>query len=495
MVKVSVVVPVYNPGAHLADLVRSLRGQSLAADEYEAIFVDDGSTDGTGARLDALAAEHPRFRVAHIPNSGWPGRPRNLGTDMARGTYIFYADNDDWLGPEALERLYERAQADGADVVVGKVVGHGKNVSRELFEADRRGVAVGWDPLLNLLSPHKLFRRAFLAEHRIRFPEGRRRLEDHVFVMQAYFAAQDRISVLADYPCYHWVVREAPAPAPGAARSKKNASHRRIVPQSYFGNVREVLDIVEANTEPGELRDRLRLHWYRSKGLSRLGENPPVRPFVRRGKAYNRELFDAVAALAAERIPPDLDRLLPFNMRVRSHLVRAGDLDGLYALARYEAGLEARVRLTGHRDHRLGADLELQARLRGPKRRLRFQVDGERLLWSPPPSLHPHLTGFDLDATAGAIGALPQVLAVSVTDGTEHTLQLEGTVDLRPAGDGLVSPRLVATAAFRPAELAAGSPLAPGDWELHVVVSIAGFSGTATKIRQNGERTRLAFTV
>src|SRR3954447_13930869 len=68
-VKVSVVVPVYNPGSNMDDLVRSVLGQSLREDEYEAIFVDDGSTDGTGERLDALAAEHEVIRVEHIPNS------------------------------------------------------------------------------------------------------------------------------------------------------------------------------------------------------------------------------------------------------------------------------------------------------------------------------------------------------------------------------------------------------------------------------------------
>ncbi|MGI8621977.1 MAG: glycosyltransferase family 2 protein, partial [Solirubrobacteraceae bacterium] len=123
MTKVSVVVPVYNPGPDLDDLVRSVLGQSLPRDEYEVIFVDDGSTDGTGARLDALAAEHHVVRAEHIPNSGWPGRPRNVGTDLARGEYVLYVDNDDWLGPQALERLHAVAVADGADVVVGKVVG------------------------------------------------------------------------------------------------------------------------------------------------------------------------------------------------------------------------------------------------------------------------------------------------------------------------------------------------------------------------------------
>ena len=141
MVKVSVVVPVYNPGSNMDDLVRSVLDQSLSTAEYEVIFVDDGSTDGTGERLDSLAADHAHIHVEHIPNSGWPGRPRNVGTDMARGEYVLYVDNDDYLAPEALERLYEKAQADAADIVVGKVVGHDKFVSRELFAKDRSGVS------------------------------------------------------------------------------------------------------------------------------------------------------------------------------------------------------------------------------------------------------------------------------------------------------------------------------------------------------------------
>jgi glycosyltransferase involved in cell wall biosynthesis len=209
VVKVSVIVPVYNPGSNMDDLVRSILNQSLPKDEYEAVFVDDGSTDGTGERLDALAEQFPFIKVRHIPNSGWPSRPRNVGTDMAQGEYVLYADNDDYLGLETLERMYERAVADRADVVVGKVVGHDKFVSRDLFAESRSNVTVAWEPLIRLLSPHKLFRRAFLDAHHIRFPEDTRRLEDHVFVMKAFFAAEDRISILADYPCYHWMLRPA----------------------------------------------------------------------------------------------------------------------------------------------------------------------------------------------------------------------------------------------------------------------------------------------
>ena len=163
--KVSVVVPVFNPGRDIDDCIRTLLGQSLPDDEYELIFVDDGSTDATPARLDALAAEHANVHVEHIPNSGWPGRPRNLGTDRARGDYVLYVDNDDYLGEEALERMHAMAVRDDADIVIGKVVGHGKSVPRNLFRRNRTGVDLQWEALIWLLTPHKLFRRAFLDEH------------------------------------------------------------------------------------------------------------------------------------------------------------------------------------------------------------------------------------------------------------------------------------------------------------------------------------------
>src|SRR3954471_10281856 len=118
-IKLSVVVPVYNPGTYIEPCIRSILEQSLPVDEYEAIFVDDGSTDETPARLDALAEQHANFRVLPLPISGLPGSPRNVGIDNARGKFVYFVDNDDWLGPEALKRLYDFAVANSSDVVVG----------------------------------------------------------------------------------------------------------------------------------------------------------------------------------------------------------------------------------------------------------------------------------------------------------------------------------------------------------------------------------------
>ena len=133
MLKVSVVVPVYDPGEYFGPCIDSLITQSLPPDEFEIICVDDGSTDDTPARLDELAATHRNIHVIHQPNSGWPGQPRNVGIDAARGEYVFFCDHDDWLGAEALERLYEFATSCDSDIVLPKMAGLQRRIPRVVF--------------------------------------------------------------------------------------------------------------------------------------------------------------------------------------------------------------------------------------------------------------------------------------------------------------------------------------------------------------------------
>jgi glycosyltransferase involved in cell wall biosynthesis len=459
VIKVSVVVPVYNPGRNIDDCVRSIvHDQTLPADEYEAIFVDDGSTDETPARLDALAAEHSHVRVEHIPNSGWPGRPRNIGVDMARGEYVYFVDNDDWIGPEALERLYAAAQRDSADIVIGKVVGDGKYVPRGLFRENRTGVTIESHPitLVGLLTPHKLFRKALLDEHAIRFPEGRRRLEDHVFTLGAYFNARS-ITILADYPCYHWVLR----------KGDDNASYRPFEPTPYYENVREVLDLVEANTEPGPERERLRSHWYRGKMLGRVGG----RYFPRRDPAYRRELYEEVRKLALERFDESIDQWLAPSFRVRSHLLREGDYDSLEALAAMEAELRTDVKAGPLRDELL----PFEARLAGDSAPLRFRRDGDRVVWLPPEGVT--LPDGWLDVTEAIDSAKVELTLRSTADRSEYVLPTEASVALEEAGDGALETVLRGEARVAP-EATGGEPPAAGVWDALAVVTVAGFTAT-----------------
>jgi glycosyltransferase involved in cell wall biosynthesis len=378
--KVSVIVPVYNPGRHLDRCVASVLGQSLPDADYEAIFVDDGSDDDSPARLDALAAAHSNMQVIHQQNSGWPGQPRNAGIDAARGEYVFFLDHDDALGPDALASLSDFATRDRSDVVIGKTVSYRRGAREApasmtldyhgLFARSRDQVTL-WDaPIIDSLTPHKLFRRSFLDEHGLRFPEGRRRLEDHVFVLEAYFAAST-ISVLADPICYHHYQRS----------DWRNASTDLTDPAYYYGFVREVIGVIEAHTEPGSQRDALLQRFARVEVLDRL-RGPR---FLGHPIGYRTRLFDEIRSLVDDHIPPTVDALLPSFQRIEMALVRAGRLDLIDQAARWHQGLAA-IELFGlvERSESGSPRVVVEAGLAVPGRALALERRGDRFLLDLP---------------------------------------------------------------------------------------------------------------
>jgi glycosyltransferase involved in cell wall biosynthesis len=259
MIKVSVVVPVFNPGTYFRRCVNSLVSQTLPAEDYEVIFVDDGSTDGTAAFLDRLAGSSPQVHVIHQENSGWPGKPRNVGIDTARGTYVFFCDADDWLSHDALASLYDFAEENHSDVVLPKMAGFGRPIPHHAFRKTLRQTSLADGPLMESLTPHKLFRRSFLNEHQIRFPEGVRRLEDHYFVVNAYLLAQV-VSIYADRTCYTHIRRD----------DAGNISSRPVDWAGYFDNLAEVIEVVERQIPAGPLRDRIFRRWLHAEMVSRL---------------------------------------------------------------------------------------------------------------------------------------------------------------------------------------------------------------------------------
>jgi glycosyltransferase involved in cell wall biosynthesis len=100
--KVSIIVPVYNPGELIHNCIRTLRWQTY--DNLEIILVDDGSKDGTDKVLDQYAEEDSRLLVIHQKNGGI-SVAQNTGLDAATGDYITFVDNDDLAHPQLIEKL------------------------------------------------------------------------------------------------------------------------------------------------------------------------------------------------------------------------------------------------------------------------------------------------------------------------------------------------------------------------------------------------------
>ena len=318
-VKVSVVVPVYNPGENIDGLIESLAGQSLSPAELEVIFVDDGSTDDTPERLQRACARHLNMRTSTIPNSGWPGRPRNVGTDLAVGDYVFYADNDDELYPEALERMHALAVTNGSDIVYGKIVRTGRPTP--YWQLWRSTIAMADqvdDHLVQSRTVHKMFRRQFLVDNGIRFPEGKVRLEDFSFMGQALPRAQV-VSILADYPCYRWIHRT----------DGTNSSTASVKQSVYWGYFTGALQTLADNAGEGPLLDAARLV-AAEQAFSRF----PPSAYLKRSPAGQRGVFDAVHDYVLAQVPPELDDRLPVVKRLRIQALRDGDKVRFDALQR-----------------------------------------------------------------------------------------------------------------------------------------------------------------
>ena len=94
---ISIIVPVYNVEKYLRECLDSI--SQLKAVTWEAILVDDGSTDTSGKICDEYAKQDSRFRVIHQKNAG-VSAARNAGLDAAKGDWIWFVDSDDSINPD-----------------------------------------------------------------------------------------------------------------------------------------------------------------------------------------------------------------------------------------------------------------------------------------------------------------------------------------------------------------------------------------------------------
>ena len=212
------IVPVFNPGPDIDDCI-ALAARPDAAARGARADLRRRRVDRRHAARGSTRwpAEHAHVRVEHIPNSGWPGSPRNLG--LEHGPRRLRA----LRRQRRLARAATRSSActrwpsrTGADIVIGKVVGHGKQrAARRCSRATATASASTAPSCSRLLTPHKLFRRAPARGARRcasrRAGAGSRTTS---FVRRAPTSRAERISVLADRPVYHWVRRERAATPP-----------------------------------------------------------------------------------------------------------------------------------------------------------------------------------------------------------------------------------------------------------------------------------------
>ena len=456
-VKVSIVVPVHNALKTLDRAVESVLAQTMSIDDLELICVDDGSTDDSLARLRAYEAGNPNMTVISIPASGWPGKPRNVGTDAASGQYVMYLDADDLLQPEAMQRMYDLGSANGSDIVLGKVTSDFRGVHQYLYRTNLPRCDVDDSRIINSLTPHKMFRRAFLVEQGLRYPEGYHRLEDQLFVIRAYLSARS-CSVVSDYVCYRYLRQ----PDHG------NIASRIVHPDEYYERVRVILDEVDRLTDPGPRRDLVYRRILRVEALAKVTGR---RILVREPHSLERWL-SGIRSLVTERFDPAIEAELPTTMRVRAHLVRTATSRELYELAvrtkpvRPAVQVNLRAGLSEARLDVLGSVV-----VDGAPLQLESEDDG----WLLPTSVIGSEVPTELRRVEPADQMIADVVLRERSTGDEWFVTPPLSVSIagdRHGGDI----RIHGTALLDPSTAADGQPLPPGTYTVSVRVECVGLN-------------------
>lgn len=168
----SFIVPVYNAERYIGECLQSLLDQDLPAAEYEILCVNDGSRDGSPAILDAFAREHPNVTVIHKENGGVT-TARNAGLAAAKGDYIWFVDADDFLKPNILGDLRNRAAETDCDrLIVGGYLFLDALTEEETELSRQKKLPINV-PWYDAVVWRCLLRRSFLNAHDLyfRYPE------------------------------------------------------------------------------------------------------------------------------------------------------------------------------------------------------------------------------------------------------------------------------------------------------------------------------------
>lgn len=207
---VSIIVPVYNAQKTIRRCIESILKQDFT--DIEVIALDDGSTDASPDILDDYEEADPRVRAIHKTNSG-VSNTRNLGLDLARGTYVQFLDADDWITPEATRLLVRGMESNDADMVIAnfyRVIGERAAIKGDIDSptvitreeyADHMSEAPA-DFYYGVLW-NKLYKRSIIEANHLRMDPKIDWSEDFIFNLE-YVLHTDRIYPLQT-PIYYYV--------------------------------------------------------------------------------------------------------------------------------------------------------------------------------------------------------------------------------------------------------------------------------------------------
>ena len=195
MVKISVIIPVYNAEEYLEECLESVSCQTL--EDIEIICVDDGSVDNSYKFMQAYQKTHDKVMIVAQKNAG-SGSARNAGIDLAKGEYLMFVDPDDYLAEcDVLEALYNAAKVNnvavcGGNFVIFKtVMENGEYIDKpEEYMNVSAGMTTFKEYPYYLYHQRFIIKRKLLVDNKIFYPKYRRG-QDMPFMVKVLRAAED----------------------------------------------------------------------------------------------------------------------------------------------------------------------------------------------------------------------------------------------------------------------------------------------------------------
>ncbi len=246
MVKISIVMPVYNAEKYLENTIDSVFDQTL--DDMEIICVDDGSTDGSLELLNKLKEQYDMIKVFTQENGG-SGSARNHGIDESTGEYVAFLDADDrYLDKYSLEKMYIYGVQNDADIVCGnlrRIEPDGSIEKDYNFRATRYTYfdkKKAMDPIeygIPWAFYKNIYKRSLLNDLNIRFPDLKRG-QDPIFLANVLVNIEEIYVLNTDLYGYNHSIG-------GGVNIKIDTYDKKY---DYVKHFKETMDILEkANFE------------------------------------------------------------------------------------------------------------------------------------------------------------------------------------------------------------------------------------------------------
>jgi len=231
---ISVIIPIYNSEKELKRMLDCVVAQTFR--DIEIICVDDGSTDSSGKICDDYARKDSRFKVVHQKNKG-VSAARNTGLSLASGKYVSFLDSDDIIELHMLEKLFDAARDNAADLVTCDLVCNNDHIKcnleeriyhkKELFNEVLPRFTQG-NSIAVFCPVNKLYRRSMLLEHQISWNENISFQEDLMFTVTVFACASSMVYVKGAY--YHYLQESG-----GLCSSyRENAGNKFIYARNEF---------------------------------------------------------------------------------------------------------------------------------------------------------------------------------------------------------------------------------------------------------------------